>query len=386
MIVLTVTIIGPAVGAGTTTVGVEPETATVESGANTTVDIVLESADGGVGSVEFELTVTDGTVANLTSVSVAGNPSTTATTVDANSTHVVATGMDTADTGPVTVATVTVSGETVATSTLALTVSAIGDESGTAYDIQTVTDGELTVEESVTTPTPTPTQTATPTPTPTPTPTATPTPTPTATPTATETDSGGGSSADIDIVETALNRTTVTVGETVQTTVELENTGSGGGERYFSHRIDGEIVETGYVYLDGGERETVTFNTSFDAAGEYDIAVSQATTVGTVTVTTSESDPATSSGDGGSVSTETPTATATTTEGQTPTPLETDTTTRSATPTERPPTPTAQTATPTAQTATDNSTTSFEAGGSLVIGVGVVRILTVVSGLLLYRA
>lgn len=360
LIAIIIAAVGVAVGAGTTTVAVQPTAETIDTGTNTTVEIVLDEATDGVGSIDIELDVADGAVANVTNASVAGNPNTVQNTIESNSVRLIATGMDTADTGSVTLATVTLTGESTGTSALDVTVGAIGDESGSSYNITQVSNGELTVEDTAT---------------------------------ATETDedsgggssgdvssgdvssggggsgdvsSGGGGSADIDIVATQRNATSVQVGDTVETTVDLENTGSGDGHRDISYRVNGTIVEDEHVSLDSGERTTITFTTTFESVGEYDIAVAQATTVGTVTVTPSESDPATSSGDGGSVSTETPTAT--------PTPLETDTTGQSASPTERSP------------TLTDNSTASFEAGGSLVIGVGVVGILTLVGGLLLYRA
>ena len=200
---------GFVLGAGTTTVAVQPDSATVTAGETATVDIVVESADDGVGSIDLELAVSDSQVANITDVSVAGNPETVRTNGGNDSTRIAATGMDTDDTGTVTVATVTLTGESAGTSSLDLTVAAVGNESGSAYTPSGTTSGELTVEGGSTptdtaTPTstedsddgggdvysggvdtpaesPTPTPTATPTPTPTPTSTSTPTPTPTAT-------------------------------------------------------------------------------------------------------------------------------------------------------------------------------------------------------------
>ncbi len=186
---------GLVLGAGATTVAVQPESTTITSGDTTTVDIVVESVDDGVGSIDIELTVANAHVADITEVNVAGNPSTVRTTGDNNSTRIAATGMDTADTGTVTVATVTLTGESDGTTSLDLTVAAVGNESGSAYDVSGTTGGELTVERATT---PTPTATPTPTETPTPTPTATPTPTetPTLTPTATPTEDSDGDDGD----------------------------------------------------------------------------------------------------------------------------------------------------------------------------------------------
>ena len=148
---------GLVLGAGATSVAIQPDTTTVTVGETTTVDIVVESADDGVGSIDLELAVTDAAVANVTDVSVAGNPSTVRTTGGTDSVRIAATGMDTADTGTVTVATVTLAGESPGTTSLDLTVAAVGNESGSAYDVRGTTDGALTVE-SAATPTPTPTE------------------------------------------------------------------------------------------------------------------------------------------------------------------------------------------------------------------------------------
>jgi len=94
--------------------------------------------------------VSDARVANITDVSVAGNPSTVRTTGDNDSTRIAATGMNTADTGAVTVATVTLEGESAGTTALDLTVAAVGNESGSAYDVTGTTDGELAVEGETT--------------------------------------------------------------------------------------------------------------------------------------------------------------------------------------------------------------------------------------------
>ncbi|WP_442905132.1 hypothetical protein [Haloarcula sp. CGMCC 1.6347] len=78
--------------------------------------------------------------------------------------------MDTADSGSTSVVSVTLTGKAVGTSDVGLTVAAVGDESGTAYNVTSARDGTLTVESGEnTTETPTPTPTATETPTETPT-------------------------------------------------------------------------------------------------------------------------------------------------------------------------------------------------------------------------
>ncbi|GGK83697.1 hypothetical protein [Haloarcula sebkhae] len=155
-------------GAGTTSVVVQPSTDSVAVGNTTTVDIVVTSATDGVGSLDIDIASTSGSVATVSNTTVSGNPDTVQTSQEANSVRVAATGMDTADTGSAPVVSVTLTGEAVGTSDVDLTVAAVGDESGNAYNVTSVRAGTLTVESGNDTTT-TPTETPTPTPTETPT-------------------------------------------------------------------------------------------------------------------------------------------------------------------------------------------------------------------------
>ena len=150
--------VGIAMGAGTTSVAVQPSSDTITAGNTSTVDIVVESASGGVGSIDIELSVSDGAIADISDTAVAGNPDTVETSDGTDSVRITATGMDIADSGSVPVASVTLTGDTAGTSDLDLTVAAIGDESGEAYSITDERDGELTVEGVADS---TPTETAT---------------------------------------------------------------------------------------------------------------------------------------------------------------------------------------------------------------------------------
>lgn len=136
---------GLASAAGPTDVTVEPTDSTVYVDETVTVDVVVDAADGGVGSVDLAVTVGDGTVANVTNVTVAGNPE----MVDAggNDTHrrIVANGMDTDDNGSVTVASLTIRGNQTGSTDLDLAVTAVGDERGVSYDVEGVTDGTVSV-------------------------------------------------------------------------------------------------------------------------------------------------------------------------------------------------------------------------------------------------
>ncbi|WP_420183051.1 hypothetical protein ACNO8S_19810 (plasmid) [Haloarcula sp. KBTZ06] len=157
-------------GAGTTSVVIQPSTDTVTVGNTTTVDIVVTSTTGGVGSLDLDIASTNDSVATVSNTSVAGKPETVQSAEEANGVRIAATGMDTADSGSTSVVSVTLTGKAVGTSDVGLTVAAVGDESGTAYNVTSARDGTLTVESGEnTTETPTPTPTATETPTETPT-------------------------------------------------------------------------------------------------------------------------------------------------------------------------------------------------------------------------
>ena len=131
-------------------VRLSPERAQVQSGGATTFDVVVEGADGGVGA--WNLTVAIGTVevATLTDVELAGDPAQASKRVlgtNAKSTvDVRATGAETAQSGTVTVATVTVSGETAGTAAVSVSVDALATASGEAYTVTGTSGATVTVE------------------------------------------------------------------------------------------------------------------------------------------------------------------------------------------------------------------------------------------------
>ncbi|WP_276272972.1 CARDB domain-containing protein [Haloarcula litorea] len=92
-------------------------------------------------------------------------------------------------------------------------------------------------------------------------------------------------------VESAsLGTSSATTGEPVEVSATVGNTGTEADEFTAELRVDGEVRETRSVALDGGETTTVTFTPTFDAAGDYTVAVGNAS-AGTVTVTSpTESD------------------------------------------------------------------------------------------------
>jgi hypothetical protein len=138
-----------AAAAGTTAVGLSPADSTVQAGSTTTVDVVVESADGGVGAYNIDVSVVDPATATITGIAPGGNPSesTTETTVagDGSNAGVAAALADTDDTGTVTVATITLEGQAAGTADLNLTVNALGDETGAPYTVDEVSHGTITV-------------------------------------------------------------------------------------------------------------------------------------------------------------------------------------------------------------------------------------------------
>ncbi|PSQ57422.1 hypothetical protein BRD22_02560, partial [Halobacteriales archaeon SW_8_68_21] len=133
-----------------TTVSLDPSSVTVDAGETATYDLVVESADGGVGAYDFTVEAADATVASLTGVDLKGGPAGATTEIsfaaDNSSVDVVAALADTDDSGAVTVATVTVTGDASGTSDISLSIDALATEAGASYDITEVDDESITVE------------------------------------------------------------------------------------------------------------------------------------------------------------------------------------------------------------------------------------------------
>jgi hypothetical protein len=141
-----------AAAAGATTVSLALADASVGVGNTTTVEVVVDSATGGVGAAEFRIAVDDPSVARITDVTVLGSGA-TRVNVSANGSWVDVeyAFRDTADSGSITVAEVTV--ERIATGEAELTLDPaagndavlIFDENGTGYDVEVGTPATLTV-------------------------------------------------------------------------------------------------------------------------------------------------------------------------------------------------------------------------------------------------
>jgi hypothetical protein len=161
LVAVALLVAAPVLAAGTTTVTVRGDDRASVS-ETVTVDVVVTAADGGVGAQDLTVELSDPTVASITGAEASGDPGLETVEVadDGSSVRVRAALMNTSDSGTVTLATVTVRGESAGETRLSPSVNELGDESGVAYE--TETDGaNLTVEPATTPPTDTATRTVT---------------------------------------------------------------------------------------------------------------------------------------------------------------------------------------------------------------------------------
>ena len=141
----------PVAAAGGTSVSVAPTEASVDAGQATTLQVVVDTAQGGVGAAEFRVGV-DASVAEITDVEVRGSGSTKVEIADdGSSVDVEYAFRDTADTGRVTIANVTLQGHSDGLTGVRLEAAAgndgvlVFDEGGTGYDVTDTDDATLSV-------------------------------------------------------------------------------------------------------------------------------------------------------------------------------------------------------------------------------------------------
>ena len=82
--------------------------------------------------------------------------------------------------------------------------------------------------------------------------------------------------------EANLEEPRIVAGETLQAAVTVRNDGNQEGDFEVPFRVDGETVETRSGTLGPGESTTVTFERTFEDAGEYDLAAGSASTTAVV--------------------------------------------------------------------------------------------------------
>jgi hypothetical protein len=224
----------------TSPVVTQPGDASVDVGETTTFDVVVSNADGGVGAYNVTVGVADSSVASITDVELGGDPAFTDTFGSGDATTVRAAGADTADTGEVSILTVTVEGVENGTTDVTVDVNALGTEAGVNYAVPQATGATLTV--------------------------------------------GTGEEPAAPATYEVSNLSapeTVTKGDTIDVSADVTNTGDEAGSQAVEFRIDlnqdgtlseDEALVSQTVDLDPGETQTVTFadlDTSPLPAGEF---------------------------------------------------------------------------------------------------------------------
>ena len=111
----------------------------------------------------------------------------------------------------------------------------------------------------------------------------------------------------ISVTGADLERSSITLGETVQVTAEVTNDGNGEGIYTVELTVEGEVVKKKQVTVGAGETKTVTFSYTPSETGTYDVSVS-GVSAGTLEVTEDEqSDDSDDSDDGSDQTTSTTT-------------------------------------------------------------------------------
>ncbi|MBX0324348.1 hypothetical protein EGH21_15060 [Halomicroarcula sp. F13] len=149
-----ITIEEPSEPAKETTVSLQPTDQTTAVGVGTTYDVVVDSADGGVGAAELRVAIDDTSVASITDANVVDDSATEEIEVAADGSWVDVeyAFADTADTGSVTVATVSVEGNSAGTANLSVEPTddnsevLVFDEGGQGYDVTGTNGATLDVE------------------------------------------------------------------------------------------------------------------------------------------------------------------------------------------------------------------------------------------------
>ena len=132
------------------TVSLSPATMTLPPEGSVTAGVVVQNISDGVGAYNFELSVNDTSVATIESVDLAGNPDVQTVSVDedGSSASVEAALAGTADDGDVTISSVTFSTHSRGDVAVDLVVNALGNEGGESYEVSTVEDGTIRVEDT----------------------------------------------------------------------------------------------------------------------------------------------------------------------------------------------------------------------------------------------
>jgi hypothetical protein len=134
-----------------TSVSLAPLSAETAPDDTTTYDLVVDDAQDGVGAYTATVSLADSSVASITDVTLHGDPPGQTMAVDiaddGSSATITAALMDTADTGSVMIASVTVEGAAAGSTTLSTSVDALANEDASRYTVTQTNSVLVTVTE-----------------------------------------------------------------------------------------------------------------------------------------------------------------------------------------------------------------------------------------------
>jgi hypothetical protein len=138
--------------AGETALSLEPQQQSVSTGEASSFDVVVESANGGVGSYGINVSISDSSIGKITGAIDRGNSAELAKRYSASNASVTISGFlsDTNQTGAVTIASINVSGSTEGTTDISISLAnaGLGNESGLEYRITNLNNATLTVDSN----------------------------------------------------------------------------------------------------------------------------------------------------------------------------------------------------------------------------------------------
>ncbi|WP_144900801.1 hypothetical protein [Halobellus captivus] len=135
LVVLLAAAVSVAAAADTTDIAVAPAADGIQSGETTTVDVIVENADGGVGALNASITLSNPDAATIEEVTIHGDPSLENVSERPDGVDVSAALADTADTGEVTIVTVVLRGGSPGETAIDVNTRVLGDEDGSAYTV-----------------------------------------------------------------------------------------------------------------------------------------------------------------------------------------------------------------------------------------------------------
>jgi PGF-CTERM protein len=137
-------------GAGETGAELELASTEITAGSTTTADIVVTNASDGVGEVNVTTSLSSGENATITDVSLDSSADSVEiqTNEDNTSVRITGSGLNTTDTGRVSVGTVTIRGDTTGSTDVLLQVNRLANESSVAYSVTSITNATLSITSS----------------------------------------------------------------------------------------------------------------------------------------------------------------------------------------------------------------------------------------------